>query len=393
MQRTYDVIIIGGGIIGSATAYFLSANKDFDGTVLVVERDLTYTQNSTSLSVGGIRQQFSTPENILISKFAEYFIKHISEFLTIEDQVPDVSFVENGYLFLASEKGLPILRRNHEIQRAHEVNVLLLDSNELGKRFPWLNVSDLAAGSFGLSGEGWIDPYSLLMAFGKKAKSLGVLYIENEVVAIEKTASAVTSVRLADDLEISCGSIVNAAGPWAAQIAKLAGISNLPVHPRKRFVYTFDCHEEIENCPLVLDPSGVYFRPEGRQFICGVSPPEEDDPDCLDLRMEYDLFERIIWPKLAFRVPAFESIKLGNSWAGHYAVNTIDQNAILGPHPKLKNYYFANGFSGHGLQQAPAVGRALSELLAFGFFRSIDLSSFSFERFGSGALLREINVV
>ena len=393
MLRTYDVIIIGGGIIGSAIAYFLSANQNFDGTVLVVDRDLTYVQNSTSLSVGGIRQQFSTPENILISKFAEYFIKHIGEFLTIEDEEPNVSFVENGYLFLASEKGLPILRRNHDIQRAHEVNVRLLDSDKLGKRFPWLNVSDLAAGSIGLSGEGWIDPYSLLMAFVKKAKSQGVHYIENEVVAIKKSASTVTSVRLADDSVLSCGSIVNAAGPRAAQVAELAGICDLPVHPRKRFVYTFNCREEIENCPLVIDPGGVYFRPEGRRFICGVSPKEEDDPDCLDVRMEYNLFERIIWPKLAVRVPAFESIKLGNSWAGHYAVNTIDQNAILGPHPKLKTFYFANGFSGHGLQQAPAVGRALSELIAFGSFRSINLSSFSFERFGSGALLREINVV
>ena len=182
-------------------------------------------------------------------------------------------------------------------------------------------------------------------------------------------------------------------GAQAGRVAALAGIA-LPVAPRKRFVYVFDCRTPIEPlAPLTIDPSGVYFRPEGKGFIGGVSPPEDRDPDSDDLEVEYDLFEETVWPALAARVPAFEAIKLTGAWAGHYDYNIVDQNGIVGRHPEVANLIFANGFSGHGLQQSPAVGRAVAELILQGGYRSIDLTRFGYERFARDEPILELNVV
>ena len=393
VNKHSDVIIIGGGVIGSSIAYFLAALDAFDGSILVVEKDLTYTQCSTTLSVGGIRQQFSTPENIEISKFAASFFKSIKKLLAVDDYQPEISFHEAGYLFLASEQGLPILMKNYELQQSHGVDIRLMTPADLTQYFNWLNISDLTAGALGLKNEGWIDPYSLLMAFMRKARSLGVKYFEDKVINVIRNGNRITAICLMNGGEVTCKYVVNAAGPLAAEVAEMAGIDDLPVCPRKRFVYSFQCKNKIHNCPLVIDPCGVYFRPEGEKYLCGVSPLEDKDPDCLDFNMDYRLFEETIWPALAHRVPSFEAIKRSHSWAGHYAYNIKDQNAIVGSHPEVSNFYFANGFSGHGLQQAPAVGRAISELITFGCYQTLDLSKFAFERFANGELVKEINVV
>lgn len=397
VKNSYDVVIVGGGVIGSSVAYFLAALEDFGGTCLVVERDPTYARSSTSLSVGGIRQQFSTPENILMSRFSADFVRSASKLLAVGADAPDLSFVEAGYLFLATARGLPVLRRNHELQMSLGAEVVLLSPAQLTDRFPWLDASDLAAGSLGLRGEGWLDPYSLLMAFRKKAHSLGIEYITARVAGLGMGQNGVAGVELTTGTgppaTVSCGAVVNAAGPAAAHVAAMAGIPDLPVRSRKRFVYRFRCPDVVAPCPLTIDPSGVYFRPEGPEFLCGVSPPADQDPDSEDLELDTALFHDVVWPVLARRVPAFDRVRLGPSWAGHYAYNVRDQNAVLGPHPRVRNFYFANGFSGHGLQQSPAVGRALAELLTWGEYRSLDLSRFSFGRFETGALCREENVV
>lgn len=390
-QRAFDVVIVGGGVIGSAVAYFLAAQETFDGRIAVVERDPSYRQCSTTLSAGGIRHQFSTPENIHMSLFGTEFLRHIGDYLAVGDLVPELDFVENGYLLLASDAGRETLARNHRLQVSLGADIRLLSTAGLSERFPWLNVDDLAAGGFGASGEGWLDPYSLLQAFRRKARSLGVEYVEDEVVAIGRQGDSVCSVTLAKGGEMTCGAVVDAAGTRAAQVARLAGIDDLPVHCRKRCVFVFQADGPPRDCPLTVDPGGVYFRPEGDQFICGIGP--DPDPDCDDFAIETALFEEVIWPALAHRVPAFEALRTGAAWAGHYAYNVEDQNAILGPHSQIGNFYFANGFSGHGLQQAPAVGRYLSELIAFGGPRTLDLGVFSFERFRSGRLVRELNVV
>ena len=392
MTQSCDVAIVGGGVIGSAIAYFLLGPMGFPGRVIVVEKDPTYADAATSRSAGGIRQQFSTPENIAMSSFGAQFVKHVGEYLSVEGEAPSIPFTEWGYLFLATPAGLPILEANHRTQRGLGADIALLDPAALKARFPWLKTDDLAAGTLGLSNEGWIDPYSLLQAFRRKARALGAVYLTDEAVGLERQGSRIEALTLAQGGRIACGNLVDSAGYHAHEVAAMAGIE-LPIRPRKRFVFVFDCKEPVERAPLLIDPSGVYFRPEGANFIGGVSPPEDQDPDCFDFEIDYRLFEEVVWPTLAERVPAFEAIKLVRAWAGHYDYNTLDQNAILGPHPEIRNFYFANGFSGHGLQQSPAAGRATAELIAHGAYRSIDLTRFGYERVLRGEPIVELNVV
>ena len=388
-----DVVIVGGAIVGSAVGTFLRRRPDWDGRVVVVERDPTFRTSSTTLSAASIRLQFSTPLNIEISRFGIEVIKHLDTWLGIAgDPAPEIDFVEGGYLFLATEAGLPILESNHAVQREHGVNVALLTPMELQARFPWLNVDDLAGGSLGLADEGWFDAYALLQAFRRKARSLGVVEVAAEVVEVERDGGRATGVRLADGRRITADWVVNAAGPRAAGVAAMAGLE-LPVSPRKRMVFHFDCRTRVAS-PLTIDTSGVYFRPEGPNYIAGSSPHgEQPDPDTFDLEVDRSWFENIIWPAIAHRVPAFEAIRLLDAWAGHYEVNTLDHNAVIGPHPDLPNFLFANGFSGHGLQQAPAAGRALAEWIAAGDYETIDMRPLGYERVARNEPYRELNVI
>ena len=385
-----DVVIIGGGVVGSAIAYFLSIDKTIN--ITVIEKDSSYQFGSTARSAGGIRQQFSTPENIRMSQFTIDFLRNISSHLAVDDDPVDVSFIEGGYLFLAGDAQIPILYNNNAVQTREGVPVALLDPDDLGRSYPWMNVSDLAGGSLGLEGEGWLDAYGLNQAFRKKAISNGATFLKDEVISLEVDGSRVISAQLKNEGKITGNTFVNAAGPSAADIASMAGI-HLAVRPKKRFVYSFSCRTEITRCPLTIDPSGVYFRPEGHQFITGCSPAAKNDPDCLDFDVDYSWFEEHIWPILANRVPAFESIKMENAWAGHYAYTLLDQNAVLGPHPSVTNFIFANGFSGHGLQQSPAIGRAIAELIQSDSYQTLDLSCFKFDRLLTGSPIREINIV
>jgi FAD-dependent oxidoreductase domain-containing protein 1 len=389
-----DLVIVGGAIIGSSVATFLAQHPGWSGRIVVVERDPTYRTSSTTLSAASIRQQFSTPLNIEISRFGVELIKDLDRWLAVDGAAPpQIDFVEGGYLFLATPPGLAILQRNHAVQREHAVQVVLLHPDQLRDRFPWLRVDGLAAGSLGLADEGWFDAYALLQAFRRKARSLRVEYVTGTVNAIERDGSTLLGVRLDDGRRIATERLVNAAGPRAAEVAAMAELQ-LPVHPRKRNIYHFDCRTRLGPTPLVIAPSGVYFRPEGESWIAGYSPREgEPDPDTLDLEVDRRLFDDFIWPELAAVVPAFESVRLLDAWAGHYEVNTVDHNAVIGPHPELPDFLFANGFSGHGLQQAPAVGRGLAELIATGHYQTLDLSPLGYERIARNRPIRELNVV
>ncbi|MBI2720013.1 MAG: FAD-binding oxidoreductase [Rhizobiales bacterium] len=390
-MQHFDVIIAGGGVVGSATAYYLQKHG-FTGSIAIVEKDTTYQFSCTARSAGGIRQQFSTPENIALSMFGLRLIRNLTaEFGT----GADVGFREQGYLILASEQGLPILAENHRTQLANGADNVLLQGSDLAARFPWLTGDGLAGGCFGLSGEGWLDPYSLMSLFRKAAAARGATIVRGEIVGIGISASAVNSVSLATGERLGCGSLVNAAGSGAGALAALAGIS-LPVGPAKRYVYVLDCPaagEAMHLAPLTVEPTGVYFRPEGRHFICGLSPEEHEEPQVMDWEVDYNWFEERIWPVLAERVPAFEAIKVINAWVGHYDYNTLDQNAVIGPHPEIGNFYFANGFSGHGLQQGPAAGNAIAELIVHGGYRTIDLVRFGYGRIVAKAPLFEKNVI
>jgi sarcosine oxidase len=388
-----DVVIVGGAVVGSAVAYFLARDPDFWGSILVVERDPTYATASTTLSAASVRQQFSTPVNIQMSQFAIQVLRHPEWWFPLLETVPDFGFVEGGYLFLASEAAAPTLWANHAVQVEHGVPVEIMTPDELSHRFSWLSTEDIAGGSLGTSGEGWFDATALMQAFQQSARASGVTYVTGEVTGILSFGGRVDAVMLADGRLVECGTLVNATGPRAGALAKFAGV-DLPVVPRKRNVYAFSCKTAIPDAPLVIDPSGVYFRPDEPNYIAGFSPRNgEADPDTFDLTADLPAWEERVWPAIAHRVPAFEAVKMRRAWAGHYEVNTLDHNAIIGRHPEIGNLVFANGFSGHGLQQAPAVGRGLAELIIHGTYRTIDLSPLGYDRVAANRPLRELNVV
>lgn len=393
-NESRDIVIVGGSVIGCATAYYLAQSGALDGRrIIIVEKDPTFATCSTARSAGGVRQQFSTPENIAMSQAMLDVLRHLKERFGPD---ADVGFREQGYLILASQEGADVLAGNVETQRAHGADIHLLDANALRTRFPWLSTEGVACGSFGASGEGWLDPVSLTTLFRTAARAAGVEYVHDTVTAMEVSGQAVETVTLASGRRLACGAVVNAAGPSGGIVAALAGI-RLPVEPRKRYVYVIDCRDapqELRQGPLTADSSGVWFRPEGRLFLTGVSPDEENEPPAADLdAIDYSVFEEEVWPRLAARVPVFESVKVVNAWAGFYDYNTLDQNAVIGPHPEVRNFYFANGFSGHGLQQSAAAGRAVSELIVHGGFRTLDLTRFGYERIAEGRPLRELNVI
>ena len=391
-MESFDVVIVGGAVVGSAAASFLAAEPAFDGSVLVLEKDFAYAHCATARSAASIRHQFSTPENIRMSQFGTEFVRNIGAHLSVDGEAPELGFHEAGYLFLATVAGREVIEGNHRVQRELGVAVALLTPDALAQRFAWLHTADLAVGSLGLRGEGWLDAYSLMRGLRRKAVSLGATYREAEVAGLQRQGHRITQLLLADGSRIGCGTVINAAGTGARALAQTAGIA-LPVESRKRCVFHFTSPASTAGCPLVIDPGGAWFRPEGSGFICGISPAEDDDPACDDFDVQHELWDEVLWPALAARVPGFEAARVRHAWAGHYDVNTLDHNVILGAHPEVENLLFANGFSGHGMQQAPAVGRALSELVVHGGYRAIDLSRFGWSRVIEGRPLREINVV
>ena len=391
MNARHDVVIVGGGVTGCAAALFLAREPGFDGTILVVERDPTYEHAPSAKATGGFRQQFSTPENIRIGLFGVHFLKHVDEYLSVDGETPDVGFRENGYLLLATDAMLPVMLENNAVQRELGADVHFRDSSELNARFPWLATDGVAGGFLSDSNEGYVDPYSLLQAYRRKARSLGVEFVHDEVLSVGSESARVSGVTLARAGTVACGVVVNAAGAYGAPEICASLDVELPIESRKRFTFVFECREPIGPTPLTITEVGVAFRSEGGGFISNVSPPPERDPVTKDTEIEYELFDELIWPALASRVPAFEAIKQTGAWCCHYDYNTLDENLIIGRPPAYENFYVAVGFSGHGLQQSPAVGRALSELISFNEYRTIDLARLGYERVLTGEAIREVN--
>jgi FAD-dependent oxidoreductase domain-containing protein 1 len=390
-MRKFDVVIVGGAIVGSATAHYLK-KLGFKGSIAIIEMDTSFKHSCTALSLGGLRQQFSTPENIALSMFGLNLLRNLKQEFGPD---ADVGFKEQGYLILASQDGLATLEENHATQKACGADNVLLSANELQSRFPYLNTEGIAAGCFGLSGEGWLDPYSLMALFRKSALAQGIELIPARVVGIANDGTRITSATLDTGETIVCGHLVNAAGTGAGALAAMANI-DLPVGPRKRYVYVLDCPdapETLRQGPLTTDWSGVYMRPEGRNFLCGNSPEEADEPNPIDWEMDHGWFEDRIWPHLAARIPVFESLKVVSSWVGHYDYNALDQNGIYGRHPMLSNFIFANGFSGHGIQQGPASGMLTAEQIIFGEYRSIDVKRLDYARIIAKEPLFEKNII
>lgn len=386
--KNYDVVIVGGAVTGASIAYFLASDPDFDGSVLVVEKDPTFAAAATSLSASAIRVQFSNPINVRMSQFSHAFMMDFAETMRIGDDTPTLDFQAGGYLFLATtEAQAARMRENHAVQASLGAPVRLWSATQTEEAFPHLTTGDITLASFGEGQEGWFDSSALLNGFRAKARSLGVTFINDEVVDLNAQAGRIRSVRLKSGDIIGARHVVNAAGTGASRVAAMAGI-HIPIEIRKRTLFVFDCENSPQGTstinqgrlPFVAEPNGVYCRPEGHHFIAGCPPKQDPSVEPDDFTPRYEEFEDIIWPTLAARSRNFEAIRVLNQWAGHFDFNTLDHNAILGPHPEIANFHFANGFSGHGLMHAPAVGRGVSEHIIHGRYRSLDLRDLGFER-------------
>ena len=384
-----NVVIVGGGVVGSSIAFHLA--EAGERSVIVVERDPSYARASSALSASSIRQQFTTPACMGMSRYGFEFFRAIGERLEVDGERPDIGLVERGYLYLAEQGRTDRLDAALRVQHENHVPVLRLSPDDMAARFPWLNVSDLGLGAFGIEGEGWFDGYSVMQAFRRKARSLGVRYVRDAAIGLAMAGGRVTGVETATAGLIEGDAFVNAAGPHAAEVARWAGF-DLPVSAEKRTIFAFRCPDPPRDIPLVVDASGLYVRPEGDGFIAG-GPAWPGDEPTGDLDADYDQFEAFTWPTLAHRIPAFESIRMTRAWAGFYEMCLFDHNAVIGWTPGTDNLMMATGFSGHGMQHSPATGRAVAELLTGGGFRTLDLAALSPERLAAGTPIREFNII
>jgi glycine/D-amino acid oxidase-like deaminating enzyme len=380
-----QVVIIGGGIMGSFCAWFLR-ERGYRGPVTVIERDPSYRFSSTALSAASIRTQFMTPTNTRMSLFAIDLFRNIK---THFGATADIGYMEKGYLVLGAPETVAARRALADRQRDLGADVVTLDPAQLAQRFPFLALDDVGIGTFGQSGEGWFDAWSLLSLVRKSARNRDVRYVTGDVATIDTQGDRATGVRLADGTALPCDTCVLAAGPASGRVAARVGI-DLPVRPRKRTVFNFRAPVPGAGFPMLFDISGFWVRPERDGFIGGIQPPADQDPDADgDFDPHPDLLEEHYWPRLAARIPAMEQLRLERCWAGHYEMNTLDQNGVIGPHDVLGNLIFATGFSGHGVMHGPAVGRGVAEHIMTGTYQTLDLGALGWARVRDGLPLVE----
>jgi len=387
-----DVVIVGGAVMGSSAAYWLTRMQP-GVRVVVVERDPSFVQAATALSVASIRQQFSTGVNVAISAFGIGFIRDFQASLGVDVGIGSLGLRENGYLFLGHSTEAPgMMAELAALQHGYGAATQVWTPDQIKARFPWLEVEDLTAGSFGPRDEGWFDNMGLLAGFRMAAKLQGAVFLTDEVVGVTMDAGRVAGVQLAQGGALACGALINAAGTRASVVAQMAGL-DLPVEPRKRTVFVIDApNARHPEAPLLVD-AGFYLRPEGNHWITATVPQDDCVCDAKDFDPDLHLFEDVIWQQLYARAPGFDAVKVVRHWVGHYDYNTLDQNALLGPHPMVPNFYCMNGLSGHGLQQSPAIGRGLAEHVLSGGWQSLDLSDLSVERVVTGTPFLERAVV
>jgi FAD-dependent oxidoreductase domain-containing protein 1 len=387
-----DVVVVGGGVMGASCAYWLT--RLLPGlSVTVVERDTTYAKAATALSVASVRQQFSTDVNVKISRFGIDFIRHFEDRLGHPVGVPSLGLRENGYLFVTgSAENAALMHDLAAMQCALGAGTVVLDAAGIAARFPWMKTDDLVAGSFGARDEGWFDNMGLLAGFKAAAAAQGARFVRDEVTGISVVAGKVTGVRLGQGGDVPCGVVVNAAGTRGANVAAMVGFA-LAVEPRKRTVFVVDApNARHPDAPLLID-AGFYLRPEEKHWITATVPQDDGPCDINDFDPDLHLFEAVIWEQLYHRAPGFDAVKVVRHWVGHYDYNTLDQNAVLGPHPGVAGFYFMNGFSGHGLQQSPAIGRGIAEHILTGGWQTLDLTDLSVDRMIAGRAFREMAIV
>jgi len=380
-HTNYEVVIVGGAMMGSAIAWFLANSPDFAGRVLVVERDPTYARAATTATNSCIRQQFSNAINVQMSMFGAEYINNFRTFMGDNPEVPTLRIHNFGYMYLARDPVFAAaLVANQKVQASCGAVTRIMSPEEIGRAYPFYHLDDILVGSHNQVNEGYFDGGTLFDWWKRGARAKGVEYIADEVDGLDMGPGGVQAVRLKSGTAVACGSLVNAAGTRAAGLARMAGI-DLPVEPRKRFTYVFSAARPLDrDLPLTIDPTGVHVRTDGAHYMAGTAPDDDQGVDPDDFTEDHGLWEDKVWPAIAHRIPQFEAIRLVRSWVGHYDYNTLDQNAVLGAHPDVANFIMVNGFSGHGLQHSPAVGRGIAELLTYGGYRSLDLTPFSYQR-------------
>ena len=384
-----DVVIVGGGIVGSSIAYHL-ARTGRAGDVVVIERDPTYEHAATPRSNGGIRRLFSLPENIEMAGHGLAFYRDFAAEMAVDGERAEIGFRNQGYLFVSDTGGAAQMERNYALQERMGVEVELFSPGALSSRFPSISAEgvDLAVLS---DRDAWIDPHAALMGFRRKARALGARYVTAEVAGLDADSTAVRAARLGDGRTVNAETFVNASGAWGAETARMVGL-DLPVEPMSRESHFFTCAEPLEPLPLIKTESDLAFRPEGDGYVGGV--PDWSERPGWNFDVSHSYFEDVVWPALARRVPAMERVRLQRSWRGHYARSVLDCSPILGPwEGGLENFVLANGFSGHGIMHAPATGRGIAELIVDGGYRTIDLSCFSYRRIREGRPYREQGII
>ena len=387
-MRDCDVAIIGAGATGCAAAYFLKA-AGVD-RVCVIEPDPTYAKAATPVATGGCRRLFGLPENVLMSQFSIDFFKDFASHVAVDGHAPDVQWRELGYLFVVGPGHEKVLEENHRLEKALGVAVELMDRGALAARYPWMRTDDVAAGVLSPE-DGWLDPNSVLQGFRKKAQALGAEFVRDRVVGLYTRGAKVSELELASGSTVRGEMVINAAGCWSASIAKLAGM-DVPVNPMRRFEHFVEIAAELPPMPLIKDPDRLVIRPEGKGYSVGLV--RSDEPRGFNFDMDPDYFQDVVWPACATRIPAFEELKLRREWAGLYDQNELDGNMILGNWPgRLDNFFVACGFSGHGLMHAPAVGRALAELILKGRYETIDLTRMGYRRVIDNAPYPETGII
>lgn len=394
-KTSYDVVIIGGANMGSAVASFLALNGDFNGSILVVEKDMSFQFASTAHSNDCMRQQFANDINILIAQYGAEYIKNFRQNLGGDAEVPNLSIRNFGYLYLSdNDEFTKVLERDQSTQERLGAGTKMVTPGQIAEDYPFYKLDDIVAGSLNVIDEGYFNAPEMLRWQQRKARENGAEYVQNEVVSIDHSVSHVESVKLKSGEVINAGTVINAAGPRARLVANMVGI-DVPIEPRRRYTFTFNAKNPLaRDLPLTIDPTGVHFRQEGDNYLVGC-PPMIGDPgvDYNDFSYEQGVWEKKLAPILANRIPAFADIEVTDAWVGHYEFNTYDCNAIVGPHTQISNFIFVNGFSGHGTQQAPAMGRGISELITYGNYRELDLTPFSFSRLERGERLVERAVI